>query len=254
VALQEATYARFYAEALGRLTVIERHLTGAARDPACRAGAVDAVLDEAHSIKGTAAVLGVSALADPAAAIERTLEPVAQGRTPLDATLIETLRATLRQMREVALAAPHGAVVEVTPANGTPHAQGRRTVLHIEDSDVVVDLMHDLLAHRPDVELTSASTARQGLELAGTLRPALIFLDMHLPDGSGEDVLRTILEDPATNAIPVVMVSGDDARGQADRLVAAGAAAYLTKPFSAAAVWELVDRFCQPAAGPSFAT
>src|SRR5438128_233088 len=101
------------------------------------------------------------------------------------------------------------AVASIKPADlpvagrRAPDEARRRVVLHIEDAAVVVELMRALLSDREDVDLRSAATAREGLELIHSLDPALIFLDMHLPDGSGEEVLRAILADPTTSGIPV---------------------------------------------------
>ena len=247
VAPGEATYQRFSEHALDRLAAMDRHLAAAGRAPAGPAREVGEVLEDAHSIKGTAAVLGVDALADRAAAIEQALRPVAAESAALDATLTADVRAILSEMRAAAEAVPERAVVEARPlAQPARPAALRQTVLHVEDAAVVVDLMQAFLADRGDLDLRSVATAREGLELARTLDPALIFLDMHLPDGSGEDVLRTILDDPATSSIPVVVVSGEDSQDRAESMVAAGAAAYVTKPFPAAAVRELVDRYCPP--------
>jgi CheY-like chemotaxis protein len=72
--------------------------------------------------------------------------------------------------------------------------------------------------------------------------PDLVLLDLHLPDLPGEEVLRQIWEDPATRRIPVAVLSADATPAQHRRLLAAGAIAYLTKPFDIAEVLRLVDR------------
>ena len=54
--------------------------------------------------------------------------------------------------------------------------------------------------------------------------------DLHLPDISGEDVLREIRADAGLAQTPVVILSADATRGQVARLLAAGANSYLTKP------------------------
>ena len=61
-------------------------------------------------------------------------------------------------------------------------------------------------------------------------RPDLILLDLHLPDQHGREVLEQLKRDPATAAIPVVVLSADATPAQLEKLLAAGAAAYLTKP------------------------
>jgi two-component system, OmpR family, response regulator RegX3 len=76
-----------------------------------------------------------------------------------------------------------------------------------------------------------AGTAAEGLELFERRSPALVLLDVMLPDGDGRDVLRRIRE---TSRTPVVMLT---ARGEeTDRVLGLelGADDYVTKPFSAA--------------------
>jgi CheY-like chemotaxis protein len=51
-----------------------------------------------------------------------------------------------------------------------------------------------------------------GLELAREHRPDLILLDLHLPDISGEDVLRELGSDPRTEDVPVLVISADATR------------------------------------------
>jgi CheY-like chemotaxis protein len=70
----------------------------------------------------------------------------------------------------------------------------------------------------------------QGVALAREHRPDLILLDLYLPDISGEEVLSQLRQAKETAEIPVFIISADATSGQAERLLAAGAQAYLTKP------------------------
>jgi CheY-like chemotaxis protein len=80
-----------------------------------------------------------------------------------------------------------------------------------------------------------------GLTLVRDRRPDLVLLDLHLPDVPGEEVLRRLWEDPATRRVPVAVLTADATPAQKRRLLAAGATAYLTKPFDIADVLQLVD-------------
>jgi CheY-like chemotaxis protein len=104
------------------------------------------------------------------------------------------------------------------------------TVLHIEDNLSNVTLVERVLAQRPGVEVVGAMHGRLGVELARQHHPALILLDLHLPDMDGDQVLQRLRNDPDTAAIPVVILSADATPGQVKRLLATGAAGYLTKP------------------------
>jgi len=104
------------------------------------------------------------------------------------------------------------------------------TILQIEDNLANVELLQRVLEDRGQIRLLAAMQGRMGLDLARQHLPDLILLDMHLPDLSGEEVLRRLQADPRTRAIPVVVITADPTGGQAERLLAIGAAGLLRKP------------------------
>jgi len=120
-------------------------------------------------------------------------------------------------------------------------SQKARIVLYIEDNLSNLKLVQRVLAQRPEVRVLPAMQGRLGLDLAREHRPNLILLDLHLPDISGREVLRHLQEAPETRQIPVVMISADATRTQIDRLLAAGARAYLTKPLDIKKFLALLD-------------
>jgi C4-dicarboxylate-specific signal transduction histidine kinase/CheY-like chemotaxis protein len=115
-------------------------------------------------------------------------------------------------------------------------------VLYVEDNLSNVRLLQRILQRRPGVELVHAPTGEAGVALARARRPALVFLDLHLPDCSGEQVLRQLASDPDTSSIPKVVVTADATPGLAQRLEAEGAAKCLTKPLHITSVLHLVDQ------------
>ena len=115
-------------------------------------------------------------------------------------------------------------------------------ILYIEDNLSNLKLIQRLLAHRPEVRLVPAMQGRLGLDLAREHRPALILLDLHLPDIPGDEVLQRLQADPETRQIPVVVISADATPGQVDRLLAAGARAYLTKPLDVKTLLAVLER------------
>ena len=122
-----------------------------------------------------------------------------------------------------------------------PRATAPRTVLYIEDNLSNLRLVERILARRPEVTLISAMQGSIGLELARQHRPDFILLDLHLPDIQGDEVLRQLRADPGTAQLPIVMISADATDAQIERLRAAGASDYLTKPIDVRAFLALVD-------------
>ena len=116
-------------------------------------------------------------------------------------------------------------------AASSAHGEAR-TLLYIEDNASNRSLVVHLLEDRPGTRLLTAARGEEGLELARAHRPDLILLDLHLPDLDGWEVLARLRRHPATRRIPVVAVSADANRDTIDRLLVAGARAYLTKPLN----------------------
>ncbi len=121
-------------------------------------------------------------------------------------------------------------------------AHGEATLLYIEDNLANLSLVETILLARPGWRTIPALQGQLGVELAREHVPDVILLDLHLPDIPGEEVLRRLRADPRTAAIPVVVVSADATRSSLDRLHAAGADAYLTKPIDVDGFLRVVER------------
>jgi CheY-like chemotaxis protein len=67
--------------------------------------------------------------------------------------------------------------------------------------------------------------------MARALQPDAILLDLNLADMSGVDVVNALRADPATAAIPIIVLSADATPARIAQLTAIGVAEYLTKPF-----------------------
>jgi signal transduction histidine kinase/CheY-like chemotaxis protein len=114
-------------------------------------------------------------------------------------------------------------------------------VLYVEDNTANFRLVEELLTSRRPVEILPAIQGRLGVELARRHRPDLILLDLHLPDMPGTVVLAQLKADPATERIPVLIVTADATPGRERRLLDAGAFALVTKPFDVPAFLRTVE-------------
>lgn len=128
--------------------------------------------------------------------------------------------------------------VRATPA--APEGHGHM-VLYIDNNPANIRLMQRVLEQRADIRLLVAMHGSLGLDLACQHRPDLILLDLHLPDMSGDEVLRRLQGDPRTLGIPVAVITADT-RGDGDRLLARGARHYFTKPLDVRQFLVMLDR------------
>ena len=117
-----------------------------------------------------------------------------------------------------------------------------KTVLYVEDNAVNIYLVQAIFAERTNLRLLTATSGKQGLELAWQERPDLILLDLNLPDMGGEAFLTTLRTIPAVAAIPVVIVSADAMEDQRTHFLGLNVADYVTKPFDIDQFERVVNR------------
>jgi signal transduction histidine kinase len=123
---------------------------------------------------------------------------------------------------------------------GEADSTAPRHILHIDDDPMLATLVRRILASRPDIRLLTATHGRTAIELLAQNRPALILLDLRLPDMPGEELLQRLHTDAETRDIPVVVLSGDTTPETMTRLLTHGATEYLAKPFTASQLRGLV--------------
>ena len=126
------------------------------------------------------------------------------------------------------------------------------TVLTIEDQPDIRRLTCMTLQFKGFLVL-EASDGEEGVALARARRPDLILLDVLMPGIGGLRAAELLQADPALGRIPVILLSALGSAGEIDAGLATGASAYLTKPFSPAALLELVARLIAAAPLPAIA-
>jgi CheY-like chemotaxis protein len=105
-----------------------------------------------------------------------------------------------------------------------------RTIVYVEDNLSNMKFVEQALGRLHAVRLIPATYGELGIDLARRHLPDMILLDLHLPDLHGYEVLGRLKGEAATREIPVVVLSADATQAEVERLLAAGAAGYLTKP------------------------
>ncbi len=105
----------------------------------------------------------------------------------------------------------------------------RAWVLVVEDLRDQAELWSDVCTEA-GLNAMTAATGVQGYRRACESQPALILLDLMLPDIDGWEVCRRLKTDDRTKRIPIVILTARDEPQGARRATAAGCAAYLKKP------------------------
>ena len=107
---------------------------------------------------------------------------------------------------------------------------GRRsTILIVDDDEDLRQALAEQLELVEDFRAEHAATAAEGLEKALNNKPALILLDVHLPDLDGREACRQLRA--AGSSTPVIMLTGADSDTDTIEGFDSGANDYVTKPF-----------------------
>lgn len=129
--------------------------------------------------------------------------------------------------------------VVVTNSDMQPHASAAAAlaehlrhlkILSIEDDHANQELIKQVFEEMSSAELTGATNAEEGIELAKTTQPDLILMDINLPGMDGLEALNVLKADPATAHIPVIAVTAAAMREQVQQARDTAFADYLIKP------------------------
>ncbi|MFP5384412.1 MAG: ATP-binding protein [Gammaproteobacteria bacterium] len=123
----------------------------------------------------------------------------------------------------------------------------RAQVLAIDDNPANLKLLAQVMALREHVHLFSAHTPELGVELARTLRPDLILLDINMSRMNGYQVLEVIKADASLKDTPVIAITANALPRDIERGKAAGFTDYLTKPLDIRHLLETIDDCLGPA-------
>lgn len=105
-------------------------------------------------------------------------------------------------------------------------------MLYIEDNVANVHLVTNIIKLEPSYTLLSASTGKEGLEMAANEKVDLILLDLNLPDIDGYGIFETLKTMEETKDIPIIVVSANVMPQAIQRTLDKGFDHYLTKPIN----------------------
>lgn len=185
-----------------------------------------------HVLDGHTSVDELLRVTDPPAATRPTAGPAAGVNLPIGQVERRSGGTGVREPKvEVDLLADLELVDDDSPK--TPAAKDsvpRALILLVEDEDTLRRVVRDLL-EQEGYAVCEARDGAEALEQVDRHAPDLVLLDLNLPNVDGYTVLAQLRSRPATQSLPIVVLS---ARGDEDnevRVLRLGATDFLTKPF-----------------------
>ena len=116
-----------------------------------------------------------------------------------------------------------------------------KTILYVEDNEMNRQIVRDLLK-RTTYRLIEAHDGEAGVAMALAERPDLILMDIQLPKISGIEATRRLRAEQAIAATPIIAITSFALSGDDQKAKAAGATAYLAKPYSPRDLLDLIRR------------
>ena len=113
-----------------------------------------------------------------------------------------------------------------------------KKVLIVDDEPDICFLLSNMLKQK-HYEVAIANTLGDGMKQLANFFPSILFLDIHLPDGSGLDSIRLVKRDfPKTK---IIIMSAYDGSKERNRAKSEGADLFISKPLNHESVLQTID-------------
>lgn len=202
-----------------------------------------------HKIAGSAKTFGFPELSSAAAEAEKHFDMAAADKVALTSNkgVVPALQ-TLRLQLQSALLVRNGGEPAASLPESRHETKHRHTILVADDDDLVRELLVSEFV-RSSCQITQANDGAAVLDFIQSCvanpteaKPDLILLDVNMPKVNGLEVLKQLKSTPATQHIPVVMLTRRDEDDSIINAISFGAVDYVTKPFQPA---DLVGRITE---------
>jgi two-component system, cell cycle response regulator DivK len=121
-------------------------------------------------------------------------------------------------------------------------------ILVVEDNEKNMKLFRDVLS-ATGYRTLEARTGGEAVELATAQAPALVLMDIQMPDVNGVEALHRLRADERTAGIPVLAVTAQAMQGDRERFLAEGFDGYLSKPVNVSELIGTVRNYCDGRSG-----
>ena len=114
-------------------------------------------------------------------------------------------------------------------------------ILVVDDSKVMRDMIVACLRPRADFTFTQASSGLEAIERLSLRTFHLVVLDLNMPDIGGSEVVEFVRSQDKLRALPIIIVTTRGDEDSRSKALAAGATAFMTKPFTPEAILREVE-------------
>jgi two-component system cell cycle response regulator DivK len=115
-------------------------------------------------------------------------------------------------------------------------------VLYVEDNEDNMRLVKRALQARGYV-VHEAVNGLEALEKVKAIKPQVILLDINLPDIDGYEVARRLRAEDVSLYTPIIAITANALKGDAEKALAAGCDVYMSKPINVRELWARVEAF-----------
>lgn len=117
-----------------------------------------------------------------------------------------------------------------------------KSILIVEDSVTTRALIRAIIEEMGDFNIIEAGSGFEALKILPTREFSLVITDVNMPDINGLELINFIKSNSRYSHVPLVIVSTERSDEDRKRGMALGAAAYITKPFKAQELQEVIKR------------
>jgi len=117
-----------------------------------------------------------------------------------------------------------------------------KNILIVEDSATTRALIRAVIEDMGDFNIVEAGSGFEALKLLPTQEFNLVMTDVNMPDINGLELIHFIKSNPRYSHIPLIIVSTERSEEDKKRGIALGAMSYITKPFKAQELQEVVKQ------------
>ena len=117
-----------------------------------------------------------------------------------------------------------------------------KSILIVEDSSTTRALIRAIIEEMGDFAIVEAGSGFEALKLLPTEEFSLVITDVNMPDINGLELINFIKNNPRYTHMPLIIVSTERSEEDKKRGIALGAMAYITKPFKAYELQEVIKQ------------